>query len=112
MAISRRDDRRPAEAAALAGGSSPAQQAPIPSFEQRTAVRLVRLGVLRHMLQSPRFYERIALVGIVLAALRGIGQENQASTMARLSAWNKREVDRLEHKVERLEDKAKRAVES
>jgi hypothetical protein len=29
-----------------------------------------------------------------------MGQENRASTMARLVAWNKREIERLEHKAE------------
>jgi hypothetical protein len=51
------------------------------------------------MLRSHRFYERLAFAAIVVAALRGVGQENSASTMARLNAWNKREMDRLERKV-------------
>jgi hypothetical protein len=108
MAISRRDDRRPPETAARPAGSGPAGLEPASSFDQKTALRLVRMGVLRHMLRSPRFYERVTMVFIVLSALRGLGQENQASTMARLSAWNKREVERLEHKVQRIEHKAKR----
>jgi hypothetical protein len=41
------------------------------------------------------------VAAIALASLRGIGQENRASAMARLSAWNKREIQRLEHKAER-----------
>jgi len=93
---------------APAGGSGPARQAPVSRFDQKIALRVVRLGTLRHMLRSSRFYERMALVFIVLAALRGLGQENSASTMARLTAWNKREVQRLEHRVERLEHKAGR----
>jgi hypothetical protein len=64
------------------------------------AVRLVRLGVVRHVLGSRRFYERAALAVIVVRALRGVGQENRASTMARLAAWNKREIQRLERKAE------------
>ncbi len=65
------------------------------------ATRLVRLAVVNHVLRSRRFYERAAVAAIVLGALRGIGQENRASTMARLAAWNKREIQRLEHKAER-----------
>ena len=53
------------------------------------------------MLRSRRFYERLAVAAIALEALRGIGQENRASTMARLAAWNKREMQRLEPKAER-----------
>jgi len=38
---------------------------------------------------------------IAAGALRGIGRDNRASAMARLSAWNNREMQRLEHKAER-----------
>ena len=98
MAISRRDARRP-EAAALAGSSDPARQAPASRFDRKLAWRLIRLGVLRHMLRSPRFYERVAVGVIALVALKGLGQENSASTAARLAAWNKREIARLERKI-------------
>jgi hypothetical protein len=63
------------------------------------AMRLVRLGLVRHVLRSRRFYERVALAAIVLRALRQMGEENSANTMARLAAWNKREIQRLEHKA-------------
>jgi len=84
-----------------AGSAGPAGLVPArPSrFDQHTARRLVRLGLLGHMLRSPRFYERVAFAAIVLAALRGVGKENSASTMARVAAWNKREMERLERKV-------------
>jgi len=106
MARPGQDAGRSPETAALAGGSGPDLQGP--SFDQKMAVRLTELGLLSRMLRSRRFYERLAMAGIVLAALRGLGQENSASTMARLSAWNKREVQRLEHKVERVERKVER----
>jgi hypothetical protein len=63
-------------------------------------MRLVQLSVVNHVLRSRRFYERVVLAVIVLRALGGMGQENRASTMARLAAWNKREIQRLEHKAE------------
>jgi hypothetical protein len=62
---------------------------------------LVALGLVRHGLRSRRFHERVTVAVIAVGALRGIGQDNRASTMARLSAWNKREMQRLEHKAER-----------
>jgi len=62
---------------------------------------VLALGLVRHMLRSRRFYERVALAVIVLRSLSGIGQENRASMTARLAAWNKREMQRLEHKAER-----------
>jgi hypothetical protein len=67
----------------------------------RLTLALVALGLVRHMLRNRRFHERLAVAVIALGALRGIGQDNRASAMARLSAWNKREIQRLEHKAER-----------
>ena len=99
MARSGQDARRPPRAVTPAGGAA-APQTRTPDFDHRTAMRLVRLGVVNHVLRSRRFYERVVLAVIVLRALRGMGQENRASTMARLAAWNKREVQRLEHKAE------------
>jgi hypothetical protein len=55
---------------------------------------------VRHALRSRRFYERVAVAVIALASLRGIGQENRASMMARLSAWSKRQTQRLEREAE------------
>ena len=103
MAISGRNARRSPEAMALAD-SGPAGRAPASASasDQKRAVRLIRLGLLRHMLRSSRFYERVALGVIVLSALRGLGRENSASAIERLAAWNKREMERLarlEHKV-------------
>ena len=54
-----------------------------------------------HVLRSRRFYEKVAVAVIVLGALRGIGQDNRASTMARLRAWDKRQLQRLERKAQR-----------
>jgi hypothetical protein len=62
---------------------------------------LVALGLARHVLRSRRFQEGVAVSAIALGALRGIGQENRASMMARLSAWNKRQVQLLERQAER-----------
>ena len=62
---------------------------------------LVALGLARQVLQSRHFQEGVAVTAIALGALRGIGQQNRASMMARMSAWNKRQVQRLEHQAER-----------
>jgi len=102
MAISGRNARRSPEGAAPADSGGPAGRAPTAVSDQKRAVRLIRLGLLRHMLRSSRFYERVALGVIVLSALRGLGRENSASAVERLAAWNKREMERLarlEHKV-------------
>jgi hypothetical protein len=60
---------------------------------------MVALATVVHMLRSRHFYQRVIIVVIALGALRRIGQENQASTMARLAAWDKRQVQRLERKA-------------
>ena len=67
----------------------------------RLALRLIVLALLRHMLRSRRFYERMAVGAVVVAALGGISQENRASTLARLAAWNKRQTQLIERKAER-----------
>jgi hypothetical protein len=54
-----------------------------------------------HVLRSRRFYEKVAMAVIVLGALKGIGHDNQVSTMARLQAWDKREIQRLERRAQR-----------
>jgi hypothetical protein len=63
-------------------------------------MRLTRLALLGHMLRSRSFYERVAFAAIVLVALTRLGQENQAKNLARLAAWNKRQVERLERKAQ------------
>lgn len=75
-------------------------------------MRLIGLAVLIHMLRSHRFYERMAVGAMVVAALRTLGQENWANTFERLAAWNQRQVQLLERRTKRqarrLERKAKR----
>ena len=90
-------------------------QAPRPgtaSHGSKAAWGLVAVGVVRHTLRSRRFQEGVAFAVIALGALRGIGQDNRASTMARLGAWDKRQIQRLQLQAERqalrLEHKAER----
>ena len=100
MSSSGHDARRPPPAITPASSSAPAPRTRTSGFGHRMATRLVRLAVADHMLRSRRFYERVALAAVVLGALRGMGQENRASTTARLAAWNKREIQRLQRKAE------------
>ena len=87
---------------AIAAGSSRSAAQPGDSgFDGQVALGLVGLGVVGHVLRSRRFYEKVAVAAIVLGALRGIGQDNRASTMARLQAWDKRQIRRLERKAQR-----------
>ena len=69
--------------------------------DHRTALRMVALATVVHILRSRRFYRRVITVAIALGAIRQIGQQDQASTMARLAAWDKRQVQRLERRAKR-----------
>jgi len=60
---------------------------------------MIALATVIHMLRSRRFYERVIAFVVVVAALARISQENRASTMARLAAWDKRQVQRFERKA-------------
>ena len=101
MARSGQGGGQPPRAGAAEGSSGRAPQPGARGHRNKAAWRLIALGLVGHMLRSRRFYERVAVAAIVLEALRGIGQENRSSTMARLAAWNKREMQRLERKAER-----------
>jgi hypothetical protein len=102
---------RPSLATMAAGSSRPAQSADL-GFAFKAALGLVGLGVVGHVLRSPRFHERVIVGAIVLGALRGIGQESRANSFARLAAWNQRQVQRLELQAEQqtgnLDRKARR----
>ena len=100
MARSGRDAAKPPQAVTAADSRSPAPRARTLGFDQRLAMRLVRLAVVRDVLRSRRFYERLALAVIVIRALRQINQQNRASAMARLSAWDKRQIQRLQVKAQ------------
>jgi|SRR5215469_7305336 len=78
----------------------------------QAAMRLVGLAVLRHVLRSRRFYERVAVAAIVVGALRRMGQENTASTMQRLVAVNKRAIQREMHQMEHKAKRQGRAVKT
>jgi predicted alpha/beta hydrolase len=106
MAQSGQGAGEPSAALTARGSSRPATRTGAPGRSRNVAVALVALGMVRHALTSRRFYETAAVAVIALGSLRGISQDSRAGAMARLAAWNKREMERLEHKAERLEHKA------
>ncbi len=103
---------RPPLANIVAGSSRSAAQPGDSGFAGKAALGLVGLGVVGHVLRSRHFYVRVIVGVIALGALRGLGQENRASTFERMATWNKRQVQLLERKAKRqarrLERKAKR----
>jgi hypothetical protein len=102
---------RSGQGAGRAAGS-PAAQPGDSGFKGRATLGLVGLGVAGHVLRSRRFYERVAVAAIVVAALRRMGQENTASTMQRLVAVNKRAVQREMHQLEHKAKRQARAVKT
>jgi hypothetical protein len=92
---------RPPLAIIAESSSRSAAQPGDSGFDGQAALGLVVLGVVVHVLRSRRFYEKVAVAAIALGALRGIGQDNRASTMARLQAWDKRQIQRMERKAQR-----------
>ena len=92
-----------------AGSSRSAAQPGDSGFDGQVALGLVGLGVVGHVLRSRRFYEKVAVAAIVLGALRGIGQDNRASTMARLQAWDKRQIQRMEREARAVKGSAQMA---
>ena len=92
---------RPPPANIAAGSIRSAAKPGDSGFDGQVALGLVGLAVAGHVLRSRRFYEKVAVAAMVLGALRRIGQDNQASTMARLQAWNKRQIQRMERKAQR-----------
>ncbi len=100
MSRSGQDAGRPPSANVTAGSGSAAQPEDS-GFDAQAALGLVGLGMVGHVLRSRRFYEKLAVAWIVLGALKGIGHDNQVSTMARLQAWDKREIQRLENRAKR-----------
>ena len=101
MARSGQGTDEPPRARAAAGSSGPEPRPGTPGRGNKMAWGLVALGMVRHVLRSHRFHEGVVVAAIALASLSRIGKENRASMMARLAAWNKQEIQRLEHKAER-----------
>jgi hypothetical protein len=101
MARSGQGADTPARAIAVEGGTRPTPRPGASGLDTKMTWGLVGLGLVGHMLHSPRFYETVAVTVIAVRSLRQIGQQNRASMTARLTAWNQREMQRLERKAQR-----------
>jgi hypothetical protein len=101
MARSGQGDGEPPQAIVAEGSSSPAPRPGASGLDTKMTWGLIGLGLVRYMLRNPRFYETVAVTAIAVGSLRQIGQQNAASMTARLAAWNKREMQRLERKAQR-----------
>jgi len=101
MARSGQGAGEPPQAIVAEGSVSPAARPGASGLDTKMTWGLVGLGLVGHMLRSPRFYQTVAVTAIAVGSLRQIGQQNRASMMARLTAWDQRQMQRLERKAQR-----------
>ena len=101
MARSGQGAGEPPQAVVAEGSGSPAPRPGASGLDTKMTWGLVGLGLVSHMLRSPRFYATVAVTAIAVRSLQQIGQQNTASMTARLAAWNQREMQRLERKAQR-----------
>ena len=102
MTRSTQGPRLPPQALDPAGSRGSAPRPPKRNADHQTAVRVLGLGLLYHMMRSRRFYERAAVAAVVLAALTGLAgldKESRAKALARVIAWLKVQDESLEHTV-------------
>src|SRR5580704_11623088 len=101
MARSGQGADAPARAIAAESSGSRAPRPGASGLDTKMTWGLVGLGLAGHMLRSPRFYQTVAVTAIAVGSLRQIGQQNRASMTARLTAWDQRQMQRLERKAQR-----------
>ena len=102
MAGSGQGAGEPLQAIVAEGSSSSGASRPGASgLDSKMTWGLVGLGLVGHMLRSPRFYETLVVAAIAVGSLRQVGQQSTASTTARLQAWDKRQMQRLERRAKR-----------
>jgi hypothetical protein len=101
MARSGQDAWEPPQAIVAEGSGSPAPRPRPSGLDTKMTWGLVGLGLVGHMLRSPRFYQTVAVTAIAVGSLRQIGQQNTASMTARLAAWDRRQIQRVERKAQR-----------
>ena len=88
-----------------AGGSS--QQA---GRRKNMILAGIGVGLIMRLLRDRRFY--VYAITIVLVAVTGsrAAKENQTRSVQRLVDWNKRQTQRLEHKVKETAHEVKEAL--
>ena len=101
MAGSGQGAGEPLQAIVAEGSSSGVSRPGASGLDSKMTWGLVGLGLVGHMLRSPRFYETVVVAVIAVGSLRQVGQQNRASMTARLSAWDKRQMQRLERRAQR-----------
>ena len=80
-------------------GGAPAGSAQGADRRRNMILAGIGLGLLFRLLRSRRFYAYVITIIIVLITGSRAAKENQSRSMERLIEWNKRQTNRLEHKV-------------
>ena len=101
MARSGQGGGEPLRAIVAEGSGGPAPRPGASGLDTKMTWGLVGLGLVGHMLRSPRFYETLVVAAIAVGSLRQVGQQSTASTTARLQAWDKRQIQRMERRAQR-----------
>ena len=107
MARSGQGAGEPPQGVVAEGSGSPAPRPRRSGLDTKMTWGLVGLGLVGHVLRSPRFYQTVAVTAIAVGSLRQIGQQNTASMAARLAAWDRRQMQRLEREAQRQARAAK-----
>ena len=92
----------------MAAGASGSSQK---SDRRRNMILLgIGLGLVLRVLRDPRFYT-YAITAVILLVTGGkAARENQTRSVQRLVEWNKRQTQRVEHKVKEVTQDVKEAL--
>jgi hypothetical protein len=98
------------QAAVTSGASAPARSSQ-KSGRQRNMILLgIGLGLVLRVLRDPRFYT-YAITAVILVVTGGkAAKANQSRSIERLVEWNKRQTQRVEHKVKEATHDVKEAL--
>ena len=101
-------DVGPQSKAAVTSGASGSSQK---SDRRRNMILLgIGLGLVLRVLRDPRFYT-YAITAVILLVTGGkAARENQTKSIQRLVDWNKRQTQRVEHKVKETAHDVKEAL--
>jgi hypothetical protein len=78
----------------------PAGNPPASSRQHRAIWAGAAVATVLHVLRDRRTQARLVAWGIALAALAGLGRDNQQRTLARLAAWDRRVTGRLQRETQ------------
>jgi hypothetical protein len=70
-----------------------------PARPRRLGRMLIGLGIVSRTFRSRRFYERVIVGAVALAALSGMGKESGGRAIERLIAYARKLDQRAEHAV-------------